>query len=490
MNEACTRSRWIVIFLTWLGSRIWDLAAILACLIGFWYGWRATRDLDWPPDFDLYRDISIAQTMLDGGGLADPAYPGEQLWYNPLVPAVVAGISRLTSWPVPVAYARVGAYLNLLAPLCFYLMVAYLFKDRLVAFTSMLAFLFVTCQHPASRACATYSPWLFTGNFAQAGFYLTLTLYERAWRHDRRRDFLFVGLMLGITFLGHTAPALLLGGIIALHTGLTALQRLDRTLSSSHLHEAIIRLGIVTGAMLAVGSPYLRTIWGHYQLRILNPDPSSWVFSELEIGNIATLSRANLSLPNLVALAGGGLLWARPRDRASHLLTLWLLTCLGFIGLDYLAQLGSRLDISSLRIVPSIHFLFYLKALVSALFGYGLFALVRFTLEFGKYLSPCLRGRLQGSLQVKMERAALVLLVVAAALWGYGPFIRQPAFNEMCERARTVISPGWRKAYTWIREHTSPSDVFLAPPYFGLHIVTPAGRKGGRSQACLFQSLY
>jgi len=134
----------------------------LACLVAFWHGWRVTHDLDWPPDFDLYRDISIAQTMLDSGGLADPAYPDEQLWYNPLIPATVAGISWLTGWPVPILYTRAGAYLNLLPPLCFYVMVACLFKDRLIAFVSTLAFLFVTCQCPASRTCATYSPspWL------------------------------------------------------------------------------------------------------------------------------------------------------------------------------------------------------------------------------------------------------------------------------------------------------------------------------------------
>ena len=77
-------------------DRLADLVVLVACLVAFWHGWRATHDLNWPPDFDLYRDTSIAQTMLDGGGLADPAYPGGRLWYNPLVPGIAAGISRLT----------------------------------------------------------------------------------------------------------------------------------------------------------------------------------------------------------------------------------------------------------------------------------------------------------------------------------------------------------------------------------------------------------
>jgi hypothetical protein len=309
-----------------LGLQLWDLAVLLACLVAFWHGWRATRDLAWPPDFDLYRDISIAQTMLDGGGMADPAYPGERLWYNPLVPGVVAGISWLSGWPAPVVYARVGPYLNLLAPLCFYLMVAYLFKDRLIALTSTLAFLFVTCQYPASRACATYSPWLFTANFTQAGFFLTLALYERGLRDGRRRGFLLVGLMLGLTFLGHTAPALILG---------------------------------------------------------------SWVFSELETGNISALIRANLSLPNLIALAGGIILWARPRDRSTYLLTLWLVTCPGFIGLNYLSQLASRLELTSLHTVPSIHFLFYLTGSTPMPRGRRLRSITHFLLLSGASARLC-----------------------------------------------------------------------------------------------------
>jgi len=477
MNEARAQTpRW-ALPLARLGLQPWDLAALLMCLVAFWHGWPATCDLAWPPDFDLYRDVPIAQTMLDGGGLADPAYPGERLWYNPLVPAIIAGLSRLAGQPVPAVYARAGAYLNLLAPLCFYLAVALLFKDRLIALASTLAFLFVTCQHPPSRACAAYSPWLFTANFTQAGFYLTLALYERALRRSRRRDFLPVGLALGLAFLGHTAPALILGSIVALHTVWTALRSLDRTLSSPQLHESIVRLGIITGAALAVGAPYLRIILCHYRLDILNPAPSSWIFSRLEIENFLALVRANLSLPNLVALVGGIVLLARPRDRVAHLLTLWLIVCLGFIGLGYGSQLAARLDLPVFYVVPSIHFLFYLKALVSALFGYGLLALIRFVLEFVKYLLPRLHGCFPGLLQTRVERVALILLALAAALWSYGPFVRQPAFNAVRERAQTVVPPGWRNAYTWIREHTSPSDGFLAPPYFGLHIVTPAGRK-------------
>lgn len=458
-------------------QRLVDLMVLAACLLVLWQGWCATHDLHWPPDFDLYRDASIAQTMLDGGGLSDPAYAGERLWYNPLVPAIVAGLSRLTGWPVPTAYARVGTYLNLLAPIFFYVMVTRLFDDRIVAAVSTVAFLFVTCQFPASRACATYSPWLFTANFAQVGFYLSITLYSQALRRDRRRDFLFVGLMLGLTFLAHTAPALILGGMIGLHGAWIAFRNLDRNFTSPRLHETVVRLSLIVGAALIVSYPYWRIIVGHYRLQILNPAPNSWIYSELKLKNLLTLIRTNLTLPNLVASFGMITLWTNLRERVVALLTLWLTVCLIFIGLSDLSQIASRLELPTFQIVPPIHYLFYIKALVSVLFGYGVLAGIRFLLEFIKYVVPASPGWLSNPRQASVERMALVLIALLAAMRGYGSFVAQPALNETSERAKTVIPPGWRDAYTWIRANTEPSDVFLTSPYFGLHVVTPAGRK-------------
>ena len=331
-------------------------------------------------------------------------------------------------------------------------MVAGLFKDRLIACpstlacASTLAYLFVTCQSPASRACATYSPWLFTSNFVQTGFYLGITLYNRAVQRNHWRSFLFVGLVLGLTFLGHSAPALILGGIIAFRAVWISMKEPDRTLSSPRLHETIVQLGIVVGTALVVGLPYVRITGYRYRMHALNPAPINWVFSELELASVLTLIRANLAWPNLVALAGLAFLWARPRDRSASLFTLWLVICLAFAGLSYLSQLASRLDLPRFQVVPSIHFLFYIKALVSALFGYGLLAIVRFALEFGKYLRARLRECLSDGRQARVERAAPVLLALAVAFGGYGSFVRQPAFNGMRDRAQTDIPPGWRNA--------------------------------------------
>lgn len=129
-------------------------------------GVRTTADLDWPCDIDIYRDIADAQNIAQGNFGTDPFYAGERRWYNPLVPSLVAGISRLTSVPVNVVYTRSGAYINMLAPVAFFSLVASLLGGR-SALAATAAFILIGRQTSPSWTSATYSPWLLAGNFAQ-----------------------------------------------------------------------------------------------------------------------------------------------------------------------------------------------------------------------------------------------------------------------------------------------------------------------------------
>ena len=80
---------------------------VLLCAPAFGAGRAASRGLSWPPDVDLYRDIAQAQTMADGALLADPFYRGEAVWYNPLVPGLVATMAGLLACDVMPAAAVV-----------------------------------------------------------------------------------------------------------------------------------------------------------------------------------------------------------------------------------------------------------------------------------------------------------------------------------------------------------------------------------------------
>ena len=183
------------------------LIVLLACL---WLGARTTAGLTWPHDVDLYRNIAQAQTIVDGAPFADPYYRGEKAWYNPLTPALVAGLSRLTGLDVPRLYAQSGAYLNLLVPLSLYALAHALFgRGAAVAATIYVVFL----GHPEEPGWMRpmYAPWLFAGTFGQCFFYLGLAAYGRARKRQARAWFVAAGVLLGLAFLSHAAPALVLG---------------------------------------------------------------------------------------------------------------------------------------------------------------------------------------------------------------------------------------------------------------------------------------
>src|SRR4051812_3369018 len=91
-----------------LPSWLFDFMAALVCFAAWLPAWQSTRDLQWPCENDLFRDMGAAQSILDGQGGADPAYFDERWWYNPLCPALVGILSRILSVPLHQAYATFG----------------------------------------------------------------------------------------------------------------------------------------------------------------------------------------------------------------------------------------------------------------------------------------------------------------------------------------------------------------------------------------------
>ncbi len=278
-------------------NRITDVLAALLCVVAFMHGFGASHDLEWGNDLDHFRDVAAAQTIRDGYFWDDPYYAGESLWYNPLVPTLVATVARLTGAPVPVVHIRLGAYIDLLPAVCFYILVAR-FVNPYVALASMACFLFFTSppQHP-TWASATYSPMLLPVIFVQAGFYLTLVVYRKAFCAHQRRYYAATGILLGLTFLGHTAPALILGGIIALFTLINVYENRKKGGLITTAFRAMRDFGILIVAALVVSAPYLYTIVGRYHLRILNPWPSNWVWPDLSVENLGRFIESQFAWP-------------------------------------------------------------------------------------------------------------------------------------------------------------------------------------------------
>ena len=88
--------------------------------IAFRPAWLATRDLQWPYDYDLFRDAAFAQAIIHGHFPADAYYADEQNWYNPLIAAIIAGIAQLFGIEPTDIYSRYGAIVGLAVPVAIF----------------------------------------------------------------------------------------------------------------------------------------------------------------------------------------------------------------------------------------------------------------------------------------------------------------------------------------------------------------------------------
>ena len=240
--------------------RACDLTAALLILVALLTGLHAVSGLRWPSDPDHFRDIAFARTALDGHPLSDASYPGEWIWYNPLLPWLVAIGSAITGAVPAVVHVAGGPYLNLLGPIAFYALGVRM-AGRPAALIALTLVLFFMCREDC-WACATYSPWLFTSTFTQGLFYASMMAVLAAAGRRTVLAACGAGVLVGLTFLSHTAPALILALVAA------------ATLPP--------RLVVACGAAAAiVAAPFIVAIAGHYHLRVVNTVPLTWHYGPL-----------------------------------------------------------------------------------------------------------------------------------------------------------------------------------------------------------------
>jgi hypothetical protein len=102
-----TRSRFF-------GRRLPEVLFAVLLAAAFSNGLRTTWGVQFPDidlaaaGVDLYRDMGLAQTMLDSGYGPDPAFLGERSWFNPLAPGIIAAVSDASGWPVHVVVTQIG----------------------------------------------------------------------------------------------------------------------------------------------------------------------------------------------------------------------------------------------------------------------------------------------------------------------------------------------------------------------------------------------
>lgn len=319
-------------------DRACDLLAIVFIALALWTGMHAVSGLQWPYDPDHFRDIAFAQTALDGHPLSDASYPGEWIWYNPLLPWLVAFLSWVVHQGPTLVDVAAGPFVNLLGPVAFYVVAARV-AGRPAALAALAFSLFMLCREDC-WACATYSPWLFTSTFAQGLFYTALGALLWAGRRDSLGPAAIAGVAVGATFLAHTAPALLLAPL-----GFVLLKP---------------RRLLLCGAVAAVVcTPFVVSLVGHYHLRILNYAPMQWHYGPLMPAALAGTLRTNWMW---LAGAAVGLAWLR-----SRVLVTWLVTAALLLGFS----------MTDTPVVPAFHFWIYLMAAVVLLCGVALARVLR-----------------------------------------------------------------------------------------------------------------
>lgn len=378
--------------------------------------------LTWPYDGDHFRDIAQAQTVLHGHPLSDPYYAGEWVWYNPLLSWLLAIIARVSHATVSVAHVQGGPWLNLLGPIAFYLLGVRV-AGRPAALIALFLLLFVNCSTDPSLTCATYSPWLFVATFAQGLGFLGLLAIDDARRRDTDLAAAGAGTVAGLTFLAHTAPALILGGV--------ALVMLRPR-----------RLLVAGAAAALVASPFLVSIVGHYHLRIVNEAGVAWAWAPTVRGGI--VDELTTHAPLLLAGVAGGVV-VRSRLAYAWAGTAVLLLAYG------LAREGTSLP----ALVPNFHFWRYVMA-ASTLFAGAAIAWVL------------------TQLPSRITQVVLPIALLAAAVW------LLPAYRQRFDFAygRGIAigrSADLSDTATFLRKSVPQDAVVLGSRGLTLEVIAPSG---------------
>ncbi len=460
-----------------INSLPYYLAGLLL-LAAFIPAFVTTSELVEPPEIDFYRDMGSAEILQRGDVFSDPNVLGEYRWYNPLTPGIVGAIQKVTGIRFPTLYARIGTYLNLLSPLMFFVMVS-LLLGRWTAVPALAGYLFLGLQHDPSWYTATYSPWLWPCNFAQSWAYATVSLYVLARQRGHWGWEVATGIVLGLTFLSHSAPAVILAAYFTLATACHVIWPDQR----SRLHE-VRQFFLIGFTSFVVSLPFLAPIVFVYRMHLENtqaPEFLPYGFGDLLL-HYATIK----SLVAVIGFIAVVLTLFRNRNertdfaRASKLRLLLLLTITTFGFLTY-AVVAQEL-IKGGRMFPLFHYGIYCKAVESVLFGAGIVWLCN---------DICRRSRQDGLPSEQLSRktpltleermgnryalVVVVLLMTGVALPGYCRNKDRTFYYD--EAVQNAERTNRIQLYQWVRQETQINDVFVCDRDIAVFAVGAAGRK-------------
>ena len=452
---------------------------IIACgvmlVLAFIQCYRTVHDLHWAyePDFD--RDIGYIRNVLNGRFGMDPNLAGEYMWYNPLLYMTESLAVKITGLPVNIVVARAGAFINLVSPVAFFVVLVKLF-DYKIALAALLSFLFLASGNLPCWGAATYSPWLLADNFVQFIFYINLYLCYKAFTTQRMLWFAILGAFIGIGFLGHAAPTIIII-LILIFLQAQNIYKAVREKRYPAIGTYVVQ-GIFTGIPFIIFSfPFLYFIWGKYHMHFVNRiilECAPGIFARKES---LTLIKLNITPAGVISVIG--LVWFYKNYHTAvirKIILYWFyITLFMYLYEAILPTANRTLHISLPDTIPAMHYFFYLKGVMSVFFGFGLIFLanyaIRLTDDFRK-------GKHKTGFSAKLSDNLVVLFILAYALAYYPIYsnrldfsgARQQALDKEKEKDNIDV-------YNYITKNIPLDDVVLCEHGQSLFPVMATGVK-------------
>jgi hypothetical protein len=343
--------------------------------------------------------------------------------------------------------------------------VAHRWFGRKVAGLSLVCMVFLLCGNWPSWAVTTFSPWLFTANFAQGIFLFAVAVVPSTFERPSRGRVVRLGVLLGIVALTHTAPTVLLAVLIAT----AALWSHRRKLMGTW--EAVRSVAAVAVVAIAVSSPFWMPIVLRYRLKVRNPGPSGWTWDQITPHAVAGFVGHFVGRWPFVLLALGLPMWIKHRTaRLSELkvvvLVAWTAwSAFGFVASTYRATHRPGAAFVP-NLVPSYHWLLYLSLALCVWFGLAVAAVADWA---------ALRVHRANSSGAVAAMAALIAVAVSVPAWRTRQDLRGDgrAAREMVQSFEDF------RASTWIAENTTSKDtiVYAGSDPAGLIVVGLSGRR-------------
>lgn len=406
-------------------GRVVAALLVLCAIKGLWL----TTGVVVPPDPDTVRDLGFIQAVRDGNWFGDPATEGAWRWYPPLLHNLAALLTAALPLTLYDAWLHAGVLLNLLTPASFYWMNCRLVGRWPAAAATVLLVLAFGAALPGD-ASAGYTPWTLTPALAWPPFFVSVRLIAGAAERLRPAGTVVAGSAVGLLFLAHTVPSVLLAGLLI--AAVVTLHGVTR--------RSALWLVAAGGIALLWTTPFLLPLLLAYRLHIVHPDPGAWVHPVLS--DRLTLLPTALGL-FLLAWLVRQRAWAHLPRSTVGILGAWIALCGMFLVRHYACS-DNRDGVCGVFVVAAHHYLVYLQAAWATVAGLALALLWR-------------RGE-----PAHWVRSAAAVLVVA--LIAFFADAEDLAYRRLGQGpAERVLD---RAAYEWILARTEPGALFVTelPP--------------------------